>query len=106
MKFSIKDFLSKYDQVRKKLRIWSHLLKKSFPENFVFLCSVSKTHNLGFLTNSFCESQSVSASRSVKKCGMLFCGDFFVDCLASVLVVDNVEKLQKDDTFQKKIKNG
>ena len=37
---------------------------------------------------------------------MLFCGDFFVECLASVLVVDNVEKLQKYDTFKKKIKNG
>ena len=31
MKFSIKDFFS-------KLRIWSHLLKKSLMENFHFLC--------------------------------------------------------------------
>ena len=29
MKFSIKDFLSKCDQIHKYLRIWSHLLKKS-----------------------------------------------------------------------------
>ena len=29
MKFSIKDFSSKYDQIRRKLRIWSHLLEKS-----------------------------------------------------------------------------
>ena len=29
MKFSIKDFFSKCDQIRRKLRIWSHLLKKS-----------------------------------------------------------------------------
>ena len=28
MKFSIKDFLSKYDQIRSFLRIGSHLLKK------------------------------------------------------------------------------
>ena len=28
MKFPIKDFFSKYDQIRRKLRIWSHLLKK------------------------------------------------------------------------------
>ena len=28
-KFSIKDFFSKCDQIRRKLRIWSHLLKKS-----------------------------------------------------------------------------
>ena len=29
MKFSIKDFFSKCDQIRRRLRIWSHLLKKS-----------------------------------------------------------------------------
>ena len=28
MKFSIKDFFSKCDQIRSFLRIWSHLLKK------------------------------------------------------------------------------
>ena len=39
MKFSIKDFFSKCDQIRKKLRIWSHLLKKSIMENFLF-CAV------------------------------------------------------------------
>ena len=36
MKFSIKDFFSKCDQIHRKLRIWSHLLKKSLMENFVF----------------------------------------------------------------------
>ena len=40
MKFSITDFFSKYDQIRRKLRIWSHLLKKSAMENFIF-CAVS-----------------------------------------------------------------
>ena len=39
MKFSIKDFFSKCDQIRRKLRIWSHLLKKSLIENFI-LCAV------------------------------------------------------------------
>ena len=39
MKFSMKDFFSKCDQIRSLLRIWSHLLKKSFMENFIFLCS-------------------------------------------------------------------
>ena len=34
MKFSIKEFFSKCDQIRRKLRIWSHLLKKSLMENF------------------------------------------------------------------------
>ena len=39
MKFFIKDFFSKYDQIRRKPRIWSYLLKKSLMENFIFLCS-------------------------------------------------------------------
>ena len=39
MKFSIIDFFSKCDQIRSFLRIWSHLLKKSIMENFVF-CAV------------------------------------------------------------------
>ena len=36
MKFSIKDFLSKCDQVRSLLQIWSHLLKKSLTEKIIF----------------------------------------------------------------------
>ena len=39
MKSSIKDFSSKCDQIRRKLRIWSHLLKKFLMENFIF-CAV------------------------------------------------------------------
>ena len=39
MKFSIKDFFSKYDLIRSFLRIWSHLLKKFLMENFIF-CAV------------------------------------------------------------------
>ena len=39
VKFSIKDLFSKCDQIRWKLRIWSHLLKKPFMENFIF-CAV------------------------------------------------------------------
>ena len=39
MNFSVKDFFSKCDQIRRKLRIWSNLLKKSLTENFIF-CAV------------------------------------------------------------------
>ena len=39
MMFSIKDFFRKCDQFRSFLRIWSHLLKKSLTENFIF-CAV------------------------------------------------------------------
>ena len=40
MKFSIKGFFSKCDQIRSFLRIWSHLLKKFLMENFIF-CAVN-----------------------------------------------------------------
>ena len=39
MKFAIKDFFSKCDQIHKKLWIWSHLLNKSLMRNFIF-CAV------------------------------------------------------------------
>ena len=39
MKFSITDFVSKCDQIRRKLRIWTHILEKSVMENFIF-CAV------------------------------------------------------------------
>ena len=42
MKFSIKDFLSKCDQIRRKLRIWLYLLKKAFMEDLIF-CAVKVT---------------------------------------------------------------
>ena len=40
MKFSIKNFFSKCDQVSSFLRIWSHLLKETLMENSIF-CAVS-----------------------------------------------------------------
>ena len=39
MKFSVKDFFSKCDKIRRKLRIWSHLMKKSLIRKLYFLCS-------------------------------------------------------------------
>ena len=39
MKFSIKDFFSKCEQILRKLRICSNLLKKTLMENFIF-CAV------------------------------------------------------------------
>ena len=43
MKFSIPDFFSKCDKIRRKLQIWSHLLKKTVMEKFIF-CTVSWEH--------------------------------------------------------------
>ena len=48
MKSSIKDFFTKCDQIQRKLRIWSHLLKKSIMENFIF-CAVIASSPLQYL---------------------------------------------------------
>ena len=36
MEISVKDFLSKCEQIRKKFRICLHLVKKSLAKNFIF----------------------------------------------------------------------
>ena len=36
MKFSVKDFFSKCEEIRSFLRIWSYLLKKSLLESSIF----------------------------------------------------------------------
>ena len=45
MKFSTDDLFSKCDQIRKKLQIWSYLLKKSLMKNCIF-CAVIFTTNI------------------------------------------------------------
>ena len=42
MKFSAKNFFSKCDQIGRKLRIWSHLLKKFLIESLLVIQSVTK----------------------------------------------------------------
>ena len=62
IKFPIKDFFSKCDQIHKKLWIWSYLLKKSLMENFIFcaLFSAIKVHeNLCFL-RKFLETRQIN----------------------------------------------
>ena len=51
LKFSIKDFFSNCEQIRKFLQIWSHLLKKSLMENFIF-CAVIYQNNCYFVIDS------------------------------------------------------
>ena len=43
MKFSIKDFFRKCDQIPRILWIWSYILKKSSMENFAFCAVIVKT---------------------------------------------------------------
>ena len=47
MKFTVKGFFNKCDQIRNFLRIWSHLLKKSIMNNFIF-CAVNHKNFIQF----------------------------------------------------------
>ena len=51
IKFSVKDLFSKCDQIHRKLRIWSYLLKKSLMENFIG-CAVKHLWQRFFAVNS------------------------------------------------------
>ena len=71
MKFSIKDFFCKCDQVRWKLRIWSHLLKKSLVENFIF-CAVNFVQSLDLIIHSsecipFCGKQCLAVDMNFSR---------------------------------------
>ena len=74
MKFSIKDFFSKCDQICRTLRIWTHLLKKPLMENFIF--SAVWDSGLSFkcwLLSIFSSSGVFLANCFHKKQCILFC---------------------------------
>ena len=52
IKFYTKDFFSKCDQIHRKLRIWSHLLKKSLMKIFNF-CAVQQLFSINFERNGY-----------------------------------------------------
>ena len=56
------------NQIRRKLRIWSHLLKKSFMENFIF-CAVTGT-TLHKKRSFPLRISSVNVTKSAENCGL------------------------------------
>ena len=81
MKFSIKDFFSKCDQIRRKLRIWSHLLNKSLMENFIFV----QCHSSIYSYDELVKKQKILARNSINESVFrkllfyrLFCIYFFL----------------------------
>ena len=71
--FFIKDFSSKSDQIRKKLRIY---LKKSLKENFIF-CAVTtlqtygKTYKWTVINAFMCVPENISWSKIEKSCALV-----------------------------------
>ena len=57
LKFSIKNFFCKCEQIRRKLRIWLDLLKKSLMENSIFcaMFSLYKPYPLQYFYFQYCD---------------------------------------------------
>ena len=64
--FSINDFFSKSDQIPRNLRIWSHLLKKSLMENFIF-CAL-KYKQMQSKTSNKNEQRNKQTEKKIWKC--------------------------------------
>ena len=107
MKFSIKDFFNKHNQIRKRGEVWSHLLKKSLMENFSFwavslpllLYLFRKDHidrhfNLGmFLSckycNAFCQEMSSLLEEQILIEGIWLFIDFNFSLFFHNFIVNN-----------------
>ena len=92
MKFSIKDFFSICDQIRRKLRIWSHLLKK-FLKNLIF-CAM----NVLFAFGSYLQEVKQNLSQDLLKLSEWFCENWMIlnpekrhyMCLWKVYISDTI----------------
>ena len=68
MKFSIKDFFGKCDQIRSFLRIWSYVLKKSLMENFIFLFNLCLCWGYNkSLKTLCCKAQNFQSEQAMTK---------------------------------------
>ena len=68
MKFSIKNFLSKCDQICSFLRIWSHLQKKSLMGNFIF-CAVAYVKTIWIMVLDFDTEYEMVCEKHYHKAG-------------------------------------
>ena len=107
MKFSIKDFFSKCDQICRYLRIWSHLLKESLMVNlflcaathcvkkFYLRCLIGNQHctNVKFSINPFSTNVPLMDKPGswllLTKCLKNTCGrvKFYLKCFSNILLV-------------------
>ena len=64
MRFTNKDFFSKYDQIDRKLQIWSPLLKKYLMESFIF-CAVNIAILKFNAVDHDCNIRRISKSKAI-----------------------------------------
>ena len=96
MKFSIKDIFSKCDQVPRKLRIWSYLLKKSLMEN-LFFCAVKIILTIVSLTGKHAELINIWCWIIFKLTSVNY---FWQDRFQEVLLKCKRNKISKKKPFE------
>ena len=84
MKFFLKDFFSKCDQIRSFLWIWLYLLKKSLMENFIFCAVLFPMHSWR------CEPQQIYKETSLILCP----NNFLLDTLFWRHASSDVQKVE------------
>ena len=82
MKSSIKDFFRKCDQIRRKLRIWWHLLKKSLMEYFIF-CALDPV-NVRFISSNMFDNAVTKDYHSLR----LLWSFIFLHCSVELIVTE------------------
>ena len=100
MKFSIKSFFSKCDQIRRELRIWSHLLKKCLIENFIF-SAVKKGHVTQWVWLLYCIRSS--RQQMFFKIGILKIFEKFRKHLQQSLFFNKVAGLHSSNLIEKRL---
>ena len=100
MKFSVKGFFSKCDQIRSFLRIWSHLLKKSLMKNFIFVqCYLIVFYDVKNIVETFFEYYQIFIMKLFSKnskplqAADCFRKDFHCKCLTGSKIHSSVAQL-------------
>ena len=88
MKFFIKDFFSKCDQIRSFLWIWSHLRKKSLMKNFHFFCKAASVKvNKNIVTkwlnmyNSLTQRRIQDSRKYIRRRALLLAANYYCKAL-------------------------
>ena len=89
MKFSIKDFFSKCDQIRSFLQIWSHLLKKSFNGKLHF-CAVWYSQRRSRDSNKHIRERALKQQLSVAASETLFHFKFFYNMNLTLYILRSI----------------
>ena len=102
MKFFIKDIFSKCDQIR-SLRIWSHLLKTSLMESFIFVqCKqkllTSEKNNCTKISYKIVSYRYFWNDLLSSKMGKL-CLDFWVNNLCLIVIILEIYLLKRNTSW-------